>query len=387
MAVRQLPHSWQYDFAISGFGRHRQGGFKTKAEALLAEKAAREALISGARKLLFRDGYAEYMAATRMKPRARDAYEHVWKRIGPELGHLYVEAVDTSAMDAFKRTLPTKFAPRTINHHLILVRAVLRFLWKRSKLKSVPYVPMESAPTALVDWYTQPERDQLLEGMFRLEPQWYLFYYLTARLGLRVGEVYAVSYRQIRREPAQLIVDQSVQRGTKTREACLATRKNDEAYVLDLTPDLLAAVDWHVSQGYGGPEFPFSKTGLFPRYIDSHVRPLKLVQEKLGLRMLSHHKLGRHSVASQAVTGGGSIKAVQAQLGHKSEQSTHRYSHLGAGAQKRLVEALTPETAPHAKARGGHVNGASTGTQKSALAEAHVNLESTGSAEAPTAAE
>jgi hypothetical protein len=103
--------------------------------------------------------------------------------------------------------------------------------------------------------------------------------------------------------------------------------------------------------------------------------------------MLSHHKLGRHSVASQAVTGGGSIKAVQAQLGHKSEQSTHRYSHLGAGAQKRLVEALTPETAPHAKARGGHVNGASTGTQKSALAEAQLNLASTGSAEAPTAAE
>ncbi|HEX7453971.1 MAG TPA: hypothetical protein VF294_16875, partial [Polyangiaceae bacterium] len=76
-------------------------------------------------------------------------------------------------------------------------------------------------------------------------------------------------------------------------------------------------------------------------------------------------------------TGGGSIKAVQAQLGHKSEQSTHRYSHLGAGAQKRLVEALAPETAPHAKARGGHVNGESTGTQKSSLAEAHVNLEST----------
>ncbi|MGH9107816.1 MAG: hypothetical protein ACRDZX_18685, partial [Acidimicrobiales bacterium] len=89
---------------------------------------------------------------------------------------------------------------------------------------------------------------------------------------------------------------------------------------------------------YGGPEFLFSKTGVFPRYIDSHVRPLTLVQKKLGLRVLSHHKVGRHSVASQAVTGGESVKAVQAQLGHRSEQSTHKYVHLGAGAQKRLVE-------------------------------------------------
>jgi integrase len=386
MAARQLPHSWQYDFAISGFGRHRLGGFKTKAEAQLAEKAAREALLSGARKTLFRDGYAEYMVATRMKPRARDAYEHVWKRIEPELG-LFIEAVDTSAMDAFKRKLPSKLAPRSINHYLILIRAVLRFLWKRSRLKHVPYVPMESVPKAHVDWYTQQERDQLLEGMFRLEPQWYLFYYLTARLGLRTAEVYAISYRQIRRGPAQLIVDQSVQRGTKTREAKLAARKNDEAYVLDITPDILAAVHWHKSEGYGGPEFLFCKTSAFPRYIDSHVRPLRLVQQKLGLRPLSHHKLGRHSVASQAVTGGESIKAVQAQLGHKSEQSTHRYSHLGAGAQKRLIESLTPATAPHAKARGGDVNGVSTSAAKAPLADADVNLESTAAATPLSAAE
>ena len=91
-----------------------------------------------------------------------------------------------------------------------------------------------------------------------------------------------------------------------------ATRKNDEAYVLDITSDILAAVDWHISQGYSGEEFLFSKSSAFPRYIDSHVRPLRLVQERLELRLLSHHKVGRRSVASQAVTGGESVKAVLA---------------------------------------------------------------------------
>ncbi|HMI83279.1 MAG TPA: hypothetical protein VK550_04245 [Polyangiaceae bacterium] len=143
------------------------------------------------------------------------------------------------------------------------------------------------------------------------------------------------------------MVDQAVQRGTKTSAARLTSRKNDEAYALDLTADILAAVDWHVAAGHAGPEFLFSKTGNFPRYIDSHVRPLTLVQQKVGLRLLSHHKVGRHSVASQAVTGGESVKAVQAQLGHRSEQSTHKYSHLGSGAQRRLIEALKPVVAPH----------------------------------------
>jgi hypothetical protein len=77
--------------------------------------------------------------------------------------------------------------------------------------------------------------------------------------------------------------------------------------------------------------------------------------------LLSHHKLGRHSVASQAVTGGESMKAVQAQLGHRSEQSTHQYAHLGSGAQRRLVEALKPARAPHEPApKKSHGNLAST---------------------------
>ena len=70
-----------------------------------------------------------------------------------------------------------------------------------------------------------------------------------------------------------------MQRGTKKRAAELVSRKNDEAYELDITADILAAVGWHVARGYAGTEFLLSKTGAFPRYIDSHVSPSKLVQD------------------------------------------------------------------------------------------------------------
>jgi hypothetical protein len=104
------------------------------------------------------------------------------------------------------------------------------------------------------------------------------------------------------------------------------------------------------------------------------VRPLKLVQRKLGLRLLSHHKVGRHSVASQAVTAGETVKAVQAQLGHRSEQSTHKYAHLGSGAQRKLVEALQPASAPHERARQSDLD---AHRPPNGPLDAHVNVAST----------
>jgi integrase len=52
-------------------------------------------------------------------------------------------------------------------------------------------------------------------------------------------------------------------------------------------------------------------------------------------------------MASQAATDGQPIKAIQAQLGHRSAQSTEVYAHLGSSAQLRLVKALEPASPPH----------------------------------------
>ena len=38
---------------------------------------------------------------------------------------------------------------------------------------------------------------------------------------------------------------------------------------------------------------------------------------------------------------------MQAQLGHRSERSTHTHAHLGSGAQLRLLESLTPSAQPY----------------------------------------
>jgi len=181
-----------------------------------------------------------------------------------------------------------------------------------------------------------------------VEPRWYLFFYLTARVGLRVGEVYALTHRQIRDIPPQLIIDQAVERGTGDRPAVVRPlRKGHDELVLNVSRDVMDAIRWHISQGYAGKEFLFCEGRQLPRYLEDHKRPLRFVQKKMGLRTLSHHKIGRHSVGGQAMTAGLSPRVLQAQLGHRSAQSTARYANIGAGAQLQLMDHLTPARPPH----------------------------------------
>ena len=142
-----------------------------------------------------------------------------------------------------------------------------------------------------------------------------------------------------------------MQRGHEKRPAILGPRKNNKVLTLALTRDVVDAIRWHIQQGYAGPEFLFSKDGSFPTRIYSHARPLRIVQRALGLREIGHHQIGRHSVASQAATGGHTIKAIQAQLGHTSAKSTHQYAHLGEQAQLQIVADLEPASPPHVNLR------------------------------------
>ncbi len=359
MAVRKLRQSWQYDFKISGFERQCKGRFRKRSLAC-GKRCPRETPL-GDQAIAFQRGPRPIHGG--------DSDE------GPRLGCLRasLEADRAGARSPLCRggrhvrarclqaVTSEALGPKSINQHPILIRAALRFLWKRGRLRSVLYVPMESVPQSHADWYTKEERDQLLEGMFRLEPQWYLFYYLTTRLGLRAGEVYAIARRQVRREQPRLVVDQAVQRGTKTRPARLATRKNDDC--------LCARSDGgHIGRRRLARRRRLLRAGVF------------LLQDR---RLPTPHRQSRPTFktrATEARSSGAQPSQGRAALGskpsdhgrrvHQSRSGTAwtsfgaehaQVAHLGSGAQRHLVEALQPARAPH----------------ESSSCEAHVNRVST----------
>ena len=211
MAVRKRANSWQYDFTLQGYGRRRKAGFRTKAQAREAEQGAREDLIAGHKRVRFADAYEQYMSATTMKDRGRDSYRNLWPQIEPVLGHLFIEEVDTSAMDALKRALPSRLGPKSVNNRLALVRAVLRFCWKRVLLAAVPYVPTERTPKKRLQWCSEAEGDRFLAGLFELQTELYVFFYLSARLGLRVSEVHTMARSPLQDSPPQLLIDRGLE--------------------------------------------------------------------------------------------------------------------------------------------------------------------------------
>lgn len=342
--------SHEYDFRLLG-KRHRKGRFRTNAEAVAAEKLKREELLSGKTIITFRAAYSEYIASLRGRRAITtiEAYEAFMETdIAPKLAHLLLDEVSTHVLDKLKQGLPSSLGPKSINQRLILIRAVLRFAWKRQWLRHIPFVPMEALKKKAVDWYVRDERDEFVQGVFDHQPQWYFFFYLAARTGLRVGEVYPIEHSQFRCEQQQLVVDRAAERGTKTRDVVVKPhRKAGDTMVLEVTQDIIDAYRWHCAQGYAGKRLVFCPNDVIPKHLDSHKAPLNVVVQKTGIRRLTHHKLGRHSVGSQADEMGATQKAIQRQLGHASPASTAKYIHGSSKAQRAIVEGLRPDRAPH----------------------------------------
>lgn len=350
MVVGKRGAGFGYDFWLLG-KRHRKARFRTRGEAAAAEKLKREEVLSGKRKVTFAEAFEAYMAATTMAVTTREAYRKFYEtNIARHLGPLFVEDVRLEALHKVKAGLPEHLGPKSVNQRLILIRSVLRFSWKSEWLAAPPHVPFEKEQRRHIETYDEWEHTQLLTGFYEHAPQWYLFFYLTCRLGLRVGEVYALTHDSFRREASKLVIDKTLERGTPERDSVLKdTRKGGDTMALEVTSDIFEAYDWHCARGFAGKRFIFCPTDVVPRYLDSYKKPLRAMQKRLGLRFVSHHRIGRHSVGMLAGEAGASLKAIQTQLGHKSSQSTLKYMHAAKGEQRKIVEQLRPAQAPHEK--------------------------------------
>lgn len=351
MVTRKRGEGYEYDFRLLG-KRWRKGRFRTKAEATAAEKLKREELLTGKVRKTFREAYDDYVVGLKRRSRAATTLEHYQtfydRTLGPALGHLYLTEVSTSVINAMKQKMPTSWGPKSVNQRLILLRAVMRFAWEMEWIPYPPKVPMEKVPKRPVEWHEVDERDEFLQAIFDMHPQWYFFFYLSARLGLRRGEVYPIEHSQFVVDKMQLVIDKAVVVGVKGRPAYVRhARKGGDSLVLEITQDIVDAYKWHCQQGYAGKRLVFNVNDTIPNTLDSHEWPMNDVYKKTGLRRLTHHKLGRHSVGSQADSIGATTKAIQRQLGHKSPKSTDQYVHGSSKAQRAIVEALRPTRAPH----------------------------------------
>ncbi|MBW1707651.1 MAG: site-specific integrase [Deltaproteobacteria bacterium] len=174
-----------------------------------------------------------------------------------------------------------------------------------------------------VDPLTVEELNLFLDTCNELVPEYYPFFLMAARTGMRLGELLAVHVGDLDFNSRFIWVRRSYRRGQVTPP------KNGKERKVDMSDQLAESLKRHLTKakkealnrGTGEvPELLFRRNG---RVIEQNYirRVFKRILTKAGIRDIKLHGL-RHTFASLLLSMGESPVYVKEQLGHSSIQIT-----------------------------------------------------------------
>ena len=293
--------------------------------------------------------------------RTYDDYAMWAERIGEALGHVPLDKLRTSHIQAFYDALqtgrrrdgrPGTLSPNTVHKAHRALRAALSFGVRMGWLASNPAVNatlprrQEGEKTILT-----PEQTQTLLASL-LGSRWYPMFYLAAHTGLRVGELCGLWWADIDWDEPAIHVRRALKevrpdRGERGRNRLvLGDVKSHErrvVYLRDQDAEVLAAhrsrqeVQRTMSGRWPHPEHVFTTpTGelIRPSVPNQILRKACL---KAGVPVVTMHGL-RHGHGSHLLAAGWDLAAVSERLGHRDVAFTARvYVHAIPGLQKRYI--------------------------------------------------
>jgi integrase len=186
-----------------------------------------------------------------------------------------------------------------------------------------------------VDPFTEADLNLFLDTCQGLVPEYYPFFLMAARTGMRMGELLAVRWGDVQFRHRVTLDDGSTEERPfiwvrrSYRRGRLTAPKNGKSRRVDISNQLKAVLKEHraremekaLKQGLGEPpELVFHK---HRRIIEQNYmrRVFKRILRKAGLRDIKFHGL-RHTFASLLLSMGESPVYVKEQLGHSSIQIT-----------------------------------------------------------------
>ncbi len=243
-----------------------------------------------------------------------------------------------------KKMLPP-LSPRTVNHQLTVLKAILA--------DAVDHGHLTANPATKVKALQRPDREDALqflqpEEITRLlgaaEDPWRTLYYLVFHTGLRRGEALGLKWGDLDLRKGLLHVRRSLYRvpdgkgGYEVKDSPLKTRHSRRT--VDLSP---AVVETFLAFPAGDdPErdYVFRSRAGGPIDPDNVDRAWKRHLTAAGLADRPFHST-RHTHASLLIAAGVHPKAIQARLGHASITTTlNVYAHLMPSAFEGVGERL-----------------------------------------------
>lgn len=163
-----------------------------------------------------------------------------------------------------------------------------------------------------------------------MDPEWHAFFLTAFRTGMRLGEIFALSWGDIDFIRHRLCVRRSVFKDT------FVSPKNNRVRWIPMTEDLEATLKDHK---HLRGDLVFCRSDGKPLNRDILKHHFNRITFASGLPAIRHHDM-RHSFASQLAMAGVSLLAISKLLGHSGTQVTERYAHLSPSSLDDAVKVL-----------------------------------------------
>lgn len=251
-----------------------------------------------------------------------------------------------------KAELKPNYDASTINKALGIIKKALNSaiadqLISYNPIGIVTRLPMIDSDDSW-DWLKPKESDLFLAIIKKKYPQWYVYFLLLLRTGLRIGELSGLFWEDVDLHEATL----TVRRSLVSRE--YGAPKSKKERVIPLTESVISALKKHQLKTrmlkpvkvkiLGKPQIG---THVF---VDQHNRPHKYLASSIkkplhgalraaGIRMIRPHDC-RHSFASQLRLKGIPIEDIQKLMGHSDIKMTLRYAHISSNKKRIAVDVL-----------------------------------------------
>jgi len=310
-----------------------------KFEAGLDEDNA--GLTSEAQRHKLSDAITKYRADVlpELRPETARKYQQHLTHWDEALGHLRLSDLTAAKIAEARDSLTEQGkAPATTNRYLATLASVLTACVKRwhwlaaSPMQQVRKATERNAGTRFL---SEEEAARLLQACRESEsPDLYLAVLLSLTTGARQGEVLSLRWQDIDLSAGAMIVRADAETVTK-----------GGARALPIVPEALALLQARWDSRQGGKVAALRPSGLvFPSRVSAKQpvslrTPWETALRRAGIERFRWHDM-RHSAASFLAKGGASLVEIGAVLGHKSANTSKRYSHLTEQHTAELVRKM-----------------------------------------------
>lgn len=270
--------------------------------------------------------------------RTRESYlERINHRIIPALGNVQLKALQTTAIQKWINEISDELAPKSVRNIFNILNASLKKAVELKKIPSNPCVGIVLPKRKKYNGttYSQKEIQQALT--LAKGTDMYLILLLAFSLGLRRGELLALTWDDVNFKKAEITVNKSTYNAGDKREVkSPKTESGIRTLVLGntLLKELkIARVNYLKRKAEMGARFEdtnliICKEDGSAYHTDALSNKWKRFIKKHNLRKIRFHDI-RHTNATTLLAAGIDIKTVQTRLGHSDVSTTMNiYTHV-----------------------------------------------------------